>query len=120
MDTILFSLNENTLNFSKPVFQGGDDSANQDRFYAVNALPTNWETISNSHLINRVEVRFLVRLTRGFFFLFFTRLALLAGKNNSWHSGYKKPIIDSGTSTLVARASLYLHDAPRGFDLEIA
>jgi len=41
MDAILFSLNENTLNFSKPVFQGGDDSANQDRFYAVNALPTN-------------------------------------------------------------------------------
>ena len=57
---------------------------------------------------------------QGFLFLFFALLALLTGKNNHRHSGYKKPIIDSGTSTLVARASLYLHDAPRDFDLEIA
>ena len=71
MDAILFSLNESSLNFCKPIFQGADNSANQDRFYAVNALPTNWETISNSHLINRVEVRLLVRLTRAFFVLFF-------------------------------------------------
>ena len=68
MDAILFSLNESSLNFCEPIFQGADNSANQDRFYAVNALPTNWETISNSHLKNRVEVRLLVRLTRGFLF----------------------------------------------------
>ena len=32
------------------------NSVNQDRFHAVNAMPTNWETNLNSYLIYRVEV----------------------------------------------------------------